>query len=125
MTPNHANYADTSLNATSTVGAFPRGASDYELLDMSGNVFEWCATEWQENYAEYLKKENNQPEGDARRVLRGGSFGSDDRLVRCAYRGWYFPLYRGNDSSVFVWCVRCSPIFPKLCTLRTLVLWSL
>jgi formylglycine-generating enzyme required for sulfatase activity len=61
---------------------------------MSGNVWEWCVTQWQENYKDYLKKENNKPEGDVVRVLRGGAFYNEDRYVRCAYRYWYSPYYR-------------------------------
>ncbi|MBI3162126.1 MAG: SUMF1/EgtB/PvdO family nonheme iron enzyme [Chloroflexi bacterium] len=107
ITPNHANYSDTNLNATSAVGAFPLGMNDYGLLDMSGNVWEWCATEWQENYKEYLEKENNNPEGDVARVVRGGAYGNVDRILRCARR------FRNNPSSygslkAFVWWRRRS-----------------
>jgi formylglycine-generating enzyme required for sulfatase activity len=97
ITPDHANYDDTNLNATSAVGAFPKGMNDYGLLDMSGNVWEWCATEWQENYNDYLKKENNKPEGNILRVLRGGAFHDSVRIVRCAYRVRYNPDIGGDD----------------------------
>jgi formylglycine-generating enzyme required for sulfatase activity len=94
ITANQANYSDTHLNATSAVGAFPLGMNDYGLLDMSGNVWEWCATQWQENYAEYLEKENNKPEGNVdRRVVRGGAFLNSVRFVRCAFRLRYNPDY--------------------------------
>ncbi|KXK11449.1 MAG: Formylglycine-generating sulfatase enzyme [Chloroflexi bacterium OLB14] len=57
------------------MGAFPLGVvDDFGLLDMSGNVLEWCGTEWQGDYKDYVKKENNKAEGNQRRVLRGGSF---------------------------------------------------
>jgi len=98
ITPNHANYGDANLNTTSAVGAFPLGMNDYGLLDMSGNVWEWCATEWQDSYKEYLKKENNNSEGDDPRVLRGGAFNSDDGGVRGAYRHWHSP--DSEDSSI-------------------------
>ncbi|MBI5822539.1 MAG: SUMF1/EgtB/PvdO family nonheme iron enzyme [Chloroflexi bacterium] len=91
ITPNHANYADTNLNVTSAVGAFPLAMNDYGLLDMSGNVWEWCATEWRDNYEGYLKKENNKPEGSVARVVRGGACGSVDGFLRCAYRGRFYP----------------------------------
>lgn len=88
ITPDHANYTDTNLNTTSAVGAFPLGMNDYGLLDMSGNVWEWCATAWQENYENYLKneKENNKPEGDVARVVRGGSYSNVGGYLRCARR---------------------------------------
>ncbi|MDQ3006676.1 MAG: SUMF1/EgtB/PvdO family nonheme iron enzyme, partial [Chloroflexota bacterium] len=91
ITPNHANYSDTNIGSTSTVGAFPLGMNEYSLLDMSGNVWEWCATQWTENYRNYAKDENNDPEGNALRVLRGGAFLNLERNVRCAVRGWGSP----------------------------------
>ncbi|MFZ5881422.1 MAG: SUMF1/EgtB/PvdO family nonheme iron enzyme [Chloroflexota bacterium] len=96
ITPNHANYNETGIGATSAVGLFPAGMNPLGLLDMSGNVWEWCATAWQENYKDYLKNEKklNQPEGDVARVLRGGSFGYIGRSVRCACRYWFDPYYR-------------------------------
>ncbi len=86
ITPNHANYSDTNLNATSAVGAFPLGTNDFGLLDMSGNVLEWCGTEWRGDYKDYVKNENNKAEGNKSRVLRGGSFYYSRSFVRCAYR---------------------------------------
>jgi formylglycine-generating enzyme required for sulfatase activity len=91
LTPEHANYDETKINATSAVGAFPLGASPFGVLDMSGNVWEWCSTEWTNNYENY--KPDDDLEGDSPRVLRGGSFVSVSRLVRCAVRGWDFPDY--------------------------------
>ncbi|MEK6751340.1 MAG: SUMF1/EgtB/PvdO family nonheme iron enzyme [Chloroflexota bacterium] len=96
ITPGHANYSDTQLNVTSAVGAFPLGVNGYGLLDMSGNVYEWCATEWLDDYNDYLNKENNKPEGDGLRVLRGGSFYYNDGRVRCAFRDWLNPHYRNH-----------------------------
>lgn len=90
LTPEHANYDQTGINATSAVGAFPLGAGPYGVLDLSGNVWEWCVTAWVDNYAKYdireVKEHLNDPEGDRRRVVRGGSFDLDERIVRCAYR---------------------------------------
>ncbi|MBI4670608.1 MAG: SUMF1/EgtB/PvdO family nonheme iron enzyme [Chloroflexi bacterium] len=99
ITPEHANYDETGIGATSAVGCFPRGMNEYGVLDMSGNVWDWCATKWVENYQEYGTQEDNSLEGDALRVLRGGSFNLDARFVRCAWRNWDNPdirsLYRG------------------------------
>jgi len=82
ITPNHANYSDTNIGSTSAVGAFPLGMNEYGLLDTSGNVWEWCATQWTaDGYKSYDKNEKNDLEGDAPRVVRGGAF-NNNRLYR-------------------------------------------
>jgi len=106
---NRANYSDTQIGATSAVGIFPDGMNDYGLLDMSGNVWEWCATEWQGSYAEYLEKENNDPKGDVARVVRGGSYSSEGSYLRCAFRLNRNPYYR-RDGIGFRVVVSSFPI---------------
>ena len=91
ITPDHANYNQTGIGTTCAVGIFPKGASPYGALDMSGNVWEWCQTKWRE---EYQSREDNYADGEDRRVLRGGSFNYYAGNVRCAVRRWNLPLYR-------------------------------
>ncbi len=43
ITPDHANYDETGIGTTTAVGIFPKGAAECGALDMSGNVWEWCA----------------------------------------------------------------------------------
>jgi formylglycine-generating enzyme required for sulfatase activity len=95
LTPNHANYYKTGITATSAVGIFPQGASQYTALDMSGNVWEWCQTKWR---ADYNTSPDDDPEGNARRVLRGGSFYVSAGGVRCAARYSGIPYNRHGDS---------------------------
>jgi formylglycine-generating enzyme required for sulfatase activity len=118
ITPNHANYGDTQIGATSAVGIFPDGMNDYGLLDMSGNVWEWCATEWLEDYKDYLKKENNKPEGYVARVVRGGAYFDDGSGLRCAYRGWNDPGHWSGDFGFRVvvpdcWLLDSESLRPK------------
>lgn len=61
------------------------------MEDLSGNVWEWCATKWRDDYRDYV--EDNSPEGDDYRALRGGAFYNDQWVVRCAYRYWRDPFY--------------------------------
>ena len=89
--PDKANYVETGIRATSPVGCFPAGASPYGVLDMSGNVWEWCRTKWRENYQQPA---DDSLEGTARRVVRGGAFNYNRRSVRCAYRNRFFPDLR-------------------------------
>lgn len=92
------NMGETDIGGTSPVGLFVDGASPYGCLDMAGNVWEWCSTQWLDNYVEYEKRVNERPKGDARRVLRGGAFGDDRHDVRCACRVGSDP--RGRDVGV-------------------------
>jgi formylglycine-generating enzyme required for sulfatase activity/energy-coupling factor transporter ATP-binding protein EcfA2 len=97
------------IGSTSPVGCFSTGQSKYGLLDMSGNVWEWCATQSTDGYKSYDKNENNDLEGELPRVLRGGAFSDDERLVRCAFRLRLSPNYRGNYFGFRV-VVVASPI---------------
>ena len=94
ITPDHANYNETGIGSTSAAGIFPRGSSPCGALDMSGNVWEWCATKWRDDYK---KPEDNDPEGQAVRVLRGGAFSYGSKVVRCAARFRFDPKLRNLD----------------------------
>ena len=94
-----ANTAETGIGATSPVGCFPGGAGPYGAEDLAGNVWEWCADWYAENY--YKKSPRQNPPGPSKgdmRVLRGGSWFSDGRDARCAYR--YGDLPSSGDGLV-------------------------
>jgi formylglycine-generating enzyme required for sulfatase activity len=88
-----ANYGETGIGTTSAVGCFPGGGSPYGVLDMSGNVWEWCHSLYKP-YPYDLTDGRENPEAEGRRVLRGGAFLDSQGLVRCASRYWHDPDYR-------------------------------
>ena len=120
ITPDHANYRDTGIGATTAVGIFPKGASECGALDMSGNVWEWTSSLWGKDWqkAEFRYpydpadgRENLYAPADVLRVVRGGSFIDSDGGVRCASRYRYFPSDRDGNIGFRVVCVS-PPIMP-------------
>ncbi|MDZ7363887.1 MAG: SUMF1/EgtB/PvdO family nonheme iron enzyme [candidate division KSB1 bacterium] len=65
---NYGNY----VGHTTSVGAYPAGATPEGLMDMAGNVWEWT--------------ESFYRIGSELRVLCGGAWGSYPQLVACAFR---------------------------------------
>ncbi len=86
---------DDSYHYTAPVGSFP--PSGYGLYDIAGNVWEWCADWYDENY--YTESTKRSPTGSDSgifRVLRGGSWVSDPNSLRAAYRGYDAPADTGR-----------------------------
>lgn len=101
--PNQANYEETKIGTTSTIGCFPGGASPYGVEEMSGNVWEWTRSLWGEDlsnagfkypYAATDGREDLAAGTSVPRVLRGGAFNYDERDVRCAVRLGDYPDLR-------------------------------
>ena len=73
---------------TTPVGHFKTSANKFGLYDMHGNVWEWCADSWHDNY------EGAPSDGSAwdasndsgSKVLRGGSWDYYPRYCRSAFR---------------------------------------
>ena len=74
---------------TVEVGQFPANA--WGLYDLHGNVWEWTGSEYAEGYGGAELRIVDDPNSDARRVLRGGSWYFEPVLVRSAYRARHAP----------------------------------
>ncbi len=60
---------------TEAVDSHPAGASPYGCLDMAGNVCQWCADWYGEDYYRHSPRANpTGPTSGTQRVLRGGDW---------------------------------------------------
>ena len=81
---------NTKTSQTSPVGTFLNGASPYGAPDMAGNVWEWTADWYYEDYYALAPMDNpTGPESGVYRVMRGGSWSSSGEYVRSAVRGTF------------------------------------
>ena len=80
------------IGDTVKVGSYEDGQSPYGALDMTGNVIEWVADWYGEEYYA-VSPSSNPPGPDAGefRIVRGGSWANPGSMVRVSYR--FIPLY--------------------------------
>ncbi|MBX9895313.1 MAG: SUMF1/EgtB/PvdO family nonheme iron enzyme [Nitrosomonas sp.] len=90
-----------SIGRTSAAGIYPQGGSPEGVMDLVGNVWEWCLNE-------YSAPENCPLSGDKARVVRGGSCLNLSDLARSSARDYDLPDARSLDLGFRVLCE--SPI---------------
>lgn len=86
------------------VDSYEGGKSPYGIYGMAGNVSEWVADWYNEQY--YATSPESNPKGPSRgtqKVIRGGSFGDPAAGLKSASRESYFP----SDKGPFVG-IRCA-----------------
>ena len=86
-------YRENSGNETHSVAS--KKANSWGLYDMLGNVWEWCADVWVNDYTEKARTSAAES-ASAPRVVRGGSWGNE-RSTCAQHTGIrYEPSYRHN-----------------------------
>jgi len=96
------NSQESALKKTTPVGSYPAGASPYGLLDMAGNVDQWCLDWYDTSY--YASGPLRNPTGPniapdpakngsmkPSRVRRGGSYDSTKKWMYSAHRNGMYP----------------------------------
>ncbi len=94
--PSLANYNASKIGCPTPVGVCPRGATPDGILDMAGNVLEWCQDRWSRDYSKAASENSTGPDQGDGRVFRGGCFADSTRYCRGAFRNWSLPTYRGG-----------------------------
>jgi formylglycine-generating enzyme required for sulfatase activity len=99
----HANFAPSPVNRVSKVGSYKPNA--WGLYDMHGNVWQWCADWFGEDYYRTSpKKDPAGPKAGTSRVVRGGCWLNAGQECRAAIRPAVPPTYTSNHVGFRVAC---------------------
>jgi formylglycine-generating enzyme required for sulfatase activity/tRNA A-37 threonylcarbamoyl transferase component Bud32 len=88
----YAWYDQNSGKQTHPVGGKEPNA--WGLYDMHGNVWEWCADWYADDYSTGAVSDPTGPQKGSGRVYRGGSWDYGAACCRSAFRNGYNPSYR-------------------------------
>lgn len=95
-------YNNASMSAcvgdTAAVGSYPDGASEFGVMDMTGNVWEWVADSYVEGFYSVSPAENPlAEEANQLRTVRGGGWSSNWLAARVTSRAFDLNFYSGMD----------------------------
>ena len=94
--PTKCNSSESRFYRTSAVGIYPRGATRQGVLDMAGNVSEWCMNKYEQpDIGDALGIDSDER---GQRVIRGGSsLNNVPEFLRTFYRTRLNANYRCSD----------------------------
>jgi gamma-glutamyl hercynylcysteine S-oxide synthase len=90
--PRHANL-DFQFDAPLDVGSCAAGDSAFGCRQMIGNLWEWTASDFLPfpGFSPDPYRDYSQPWFGTRKVLRGGSWASSERIAQPSYRNFFTP----------------------------------
>ena len=90
------------FKGASPSGTFKDGFSPWGALDMSGNVWEWCSNDFSRSVGD-----SSRDYKGLSKVIRGGSFASSEKGLRCGQRAALLPNLSLNELGFR--CVKDEP----------------
>lgn len=93
---NTTNFIHSRVGHITPVGIFPENMSLEGVIDLAGNVWEWCMDWYNKDYYQSCSEGILNPVGSSNgnaRVIRGGAFFSSQKVLRCSVRN-------GNDPNI-------------------------
>ena len=92
---NKCNTSESGIRNTTPVGKYsPAGDSPYSCADMAGNVWEWTRSKYRP-YPYHAEDWREDLQGKVSRVVRGGSWNSDQDHAHTSYRDRFDPNGHG------------------------------
>lgn len=88
---NKCNTKESGIGQITPVDMYLAGASPFGVMDMAGNVCEWCL-----NRA--MTPSNTDLSGATLRVVRGGSWDDNAGFARLSYRDWNTAHFRCDED---------------------------
>ena len=93
-------------NASESQEVQTRACNELGIIDMSGNVYEWCNDIYWKDYYNYSPADNPQGPNESevpdknRRVVRGGSITSSSDRARVAFRWSYDKTHKSYNTGL-------------------------